>query len=75
MEELILYIARQLVDEPEAVHVRQVHGRQGPAYKLTVAPHDRGKIIGKDGRVIGAIREILDAAAARQGTHTTLDVA
>jgi len=74
MEDLILYIARLLVDEPGAVHVRQVHGRQGPIYKLTVAPHDRGKIIGKDGRIIDAIREILDAAAARQGTHVTLDV-
>jgi len=74
MEELICYIARLLVDEPDAVQVRQVHGRQGPVYKLAVAPHDRGKIIGKDGRIIDAIRELLDAAAARQGTHVTLDV-
>jgi len=74
MEDLIVYIARALVDEPEAVQVRQVHGRQGPIYKLTVAPHDRGKIIGKDGRIIDAIRELLDVAAARQGIHVTLDV-
>jgi predicted RNA-binding protein YlqC (UPF0109 family) len=74
MEELILYIARILVDEPDAVRVRQVHGRQGPIYKLTVAPGDRGKIIGKGGRIIDAIREILDAAAARQGTHVTIDI-
>lgn len=74
MEDLILYIARLLVDEPEAVQVRQVQGRQGPVYKLTVDPHDRGKIIGKDGRIIDAIREILDAAAARQGIHATLDI-
>jgi predicted RNA-binding protein YlqC (UPF0109 family) len=74
MEDLILYIARILVDEPEAVHVRQVHGRQGTIYKLTVDPHDRGKIIGKDGRIIDAIRELLDAAAARQGVRVTLDV-
>ena len=74
MEDLILYIARLLVDEPDAVNVRQIHGRQGPVYKLTVAPHDRGKIIGKDGRIIDAIRELLDVAAARQGTHVTLDI-
>lgn len=74
MEDLILYIARILVDEPEAVQVRQVHGRQGPIYKLTVDPRDRGKIIGKDGRIIDAIRELLDAAAARQGIRVTLDV-
>jgi len=74
MEELILYIARILVDEPDAVQVRQVRGRQGPIYKLTVDPNDRGKIIGKSGRIVDAIREILDAAAARQGTHVTLDI-
>lgn len=74
MEELILYIARLLVDDPESVQVRQLHGRQGLVYKLTVAPHDRGKVIGKDGRIIDAIRELLDAAAARQGAHVTLDV-
>jgi hypothetical protein len=74
MEELIVYIARTLVDEPDAVHVRQLHGRQGPIYKLAVGPHDRGKIIGKDGRIIDAIREVLNAAAARQGIHVTLDV-
>lgn len=74
MEDLILYIARLLVDEPEAVQVRQVRGRQGPVYKLSVAPHDRGKVIGKDGRIIEAIREIIGAAAARQGIHVTLDV-
>jgi len=74
MEDLILYIARQLVDQPEAVQVHQVPGRRGPVYRLSVSPKDKGKIIGKDGRIIEAIREVLDAAAARQGLHVTLDV-
>lgn len=74
MEDLILYIVRLLVDEPEAVRVHQVHGRHGPIYKLTVSPRDRGKIIGKDGRIIAAIRQVLDAAAIHQGIHVTLDV-
>jgi len=74
MEDLILYIVRLLVDDPEAVQVRQVHGRQGPVYKLSVAPRDRGKVIGKDGRIIATIRHVLDVAAARRGTHVTLDV-
>jgi|YNPBryantNP2012_1023418.scaffolds.fasta_scaffold35972_3 predicted RNA-binding protein YlqC (UPF0109 family) len=74
MEDLILYIARLLVDRPEAVQVREVRGRQGTVYRLIVHPRDRGKIIGKEGRTIEAIRAILEAAAARRGLHITLDV-
>jgi predicted RNA-binding protein YlqC (UPF0109 family) len=74
MEELILYIARQLVDDPDAVHVRQIRGRRGPIYRLSVAPNDKGKIIGKEGRIVNAIRQVLDAAAARQGVHASLDI-
>lgn len=74
MEDLILYIARQLVDHPEAVQVRQARGRKGPVYRLSVSPKDKGKVIGKDGRVIAAIRDVLDAAAARQGREVTLEV-
>jgi predicted RNA-binding protein YlqC (UPF0109 family) len=74
MEDLILYLARHLVDDPDAVRVREVRGRRGPIFKLSVASQDKGKVIGKDGRIIGAIRQIVDAAAARQGFHVTLDV-
>ncbi len=74
MEELILYIARLLVDEPEAVQVQATRGRQGMVYRLTVAPKDRGKVIGKDGRIIDAIRALLDAAAARQNVHASIDI-
>ncbi len=74
MEDLILYIARMLVDEPQAVQVRQVRGRQGSTYRISVAPSDRGKIIGKEGRIINAIRAVVDAAAARHGDHVNLDI-
>jgi len=74
MEDLIVYIARYLVDHPEDVRVHQVLGRRGSIYKLSVASDDKGKVIGKDGRIIGAIRQLLDAAAAREGVHVTLDV-
>jgi|YelNatPaOPRAMG01_1025707.scaffolds.fasta_scaffold74385_2 predicted RNA-binding protein YlqC (UPF0109 family) len=74
MEELILFIARQLVDHPEAVQVRQTRGPKGLVYRLSVSPKDKGKIIGKDGRIIAAIRDILEAAAARQGREVTLEV-
>lgn len=74
MEELILYIVCLLVDRPEAVQVREVRSRQGTVYRLIVHPRDRGKVIGKDGRTIEAVRAILEAAAARRGLHVTLDV-
>ncbi|MBN1484426.1 MAG: KH domain-containing protein [Chloroflexia bacterium] len=75
MEELIIYIARRLVDHPEQIRVHQVRGRRGPSYKLDVAPDDKGQIIGKEGRIINAIRQLVDAAAAREGIHVSLDVA
>jgi predicted RNA-binding protein YlqC (UPF0109 family) len=74
MEDLILYIARQLVDDPDAVYVRRTRGRRGPIYRLTVASEDKGQIIGKEGRIVNAIRQVLDAAVARQGLHATLDI-
>lgn len=74
MEDLILYIAQRLVDEPEAVHVERVRGRRGPIYKLSVAPNDKGKVIGKEGRVIKAIRQVAEAAAVQQGLTVTIDI-
>ncbi len=74
MEELILYIVRQLVDHPEEVQIRRVRGRRGPAYQVSVAPDDRGQVIGKEGRIIEAVRHIVEAAAARQGLRVTLDL-
>lgn len=74
MEDLIRYIARQLVDDPDAVRVRRVRGRRGPIYKLLVASDDKGQVIGKNGRIVGAIRQVLNAAAAREGQKVTLDI-
>ncbi len=74
MEDLLLYIVRLLVDRPEAVQVREVRGRQGTVYRLIVHPRDRGKVIGKEGRTIEAVRAIVEAAASRWGLNITLDV-
>jgi len=64
MEELISYIAKSLVDNPQAVEVRKVDGGRTVVYELRVAEPDRGRVIGKHGETIQAIRTLLKAAAA-----------
>ena len=66
-KELIEYIARILVDEPDKVEVTRVEGEQSTILELHVADNDMGKIIGKSGRIANAMRILLNAAAARQG--------
>ncbi|HUT54065.1 MAG TPA: KH domain-containing protein [bacterium] len=64
MEELIAYIARNLVDYPDQVEVRTVPGGRTVVYELRVAETDRGRVIGREGQTIQAIRTLLKAATA-----------
>ncbi len=61
MKELIEFIARELVEEPDAVSVRQKETRHATILKLHVASEDMGRVIGKRGRVANAMRSLLDA--------------
>ena len=70
MEDLVRYIACSLVDEPERVETVCRDER----IELKVAEPDLGKVIGRQGRTIKAMRVLLSAAAARQGQNLTLDV-
>ena len=74
MNELIEYIARALVDNPQAVEVRSAGGEDRVRLELRVAPEDMGRIIGKSGKVANAIRMMLRVAAEREGKQATLDV-
>ena len=65
MKELVEYIARSLVDNPEQVDVTQVEGERSLILELRVAPEDMGKIIGKQGRIAKAIRTVVNAAAVK----------
>ena len=65
MEELVRYVARSLVDNPDAVDVREVEGPESTIIELRVAPEDMGKVIGKQGRIAKAIRAVVKAATAR----------
>ncbi len=68
------YVARQLVDEPEAVVVESEQGRRGVMLRLHVAPDDMGKVIGKRGRVAQSIRTLVRAAGAREGVEANVDI-
>jgi len=74
MKELIEYIARALVDEPDEVNVTEVAGETTSVLELRVAQTDLGKVIGKQGRTAKAMRTILAAAATREGKRTVLEI-
>ena len=64
MKELVIYIAKALVDNPDAVSVNEVEGEQTSVIELRVAKGDLGKIIGKHGKTAQSIRTILSAPTA-----------
>lgn len=68
------YLARTLVDEPEAVEISQSQWRQRVSLNLSVAPNDMGKVIGRKGRTAQAIRTVVRAAGARDGLDTFVDI-
>lgn len=74
MRELVEFIAKALVDHPEAVQVRQVDGERTIVIELKVDPSDMGKVIGKQGRIANALRMVVKAAAARTGKRVTVEI-
>ena len=65
MEELVRFIARSLVDHPDAVEVKTVEGAESIILELRVAPEDMGTVIGNQGRIAKAVRSVVKAATAR----------
>ena len=74
MKELIEYIAKALVDEPDQVLVSEVTGDQTSVLELKVAKEDLGKVIGKQGRSARAMRTILSAASTKLKKRTVLEI-
>ncbi len=74
LKELVSFIAKSLVDNPDQVEVTEVAGEQTAVLELKVAPEDLGKIIGKQGRTAKAIRTILSAAAAKMKKRAVLEI-
>jgi predicted RNA-binding protein YlqC (UPF0109 family) len=74
MEELIAFIARSLVDQPDEVKVSVNEEEDTFTVELAVAPDDLGKVIGKQGRTARAMRSILAAAAAKENKRSRLEI-
>lgn len=74
LKELVEYIAKSLVDNPDDVQVTEVGGEQTVVYELRVAKEDLGKVIGKQGRTARAIRTILSAASTKLKKRSVLEI-
>jgi uncharacterized protein len=74
LRELVVYMARSLVDQPDAVQVSEVEGEQTSVLELRVAKEDLGKVIGKQGRTARAMRTVLSAASTKLRKRSVLEI-
>jgi uncharacterized protein len=74
MKQLIEYMAKALVDQPDKVVIKEIAGEKTLIYELRVGEGDLGKIIGKEGRTAKAMRSIISAAAMKQGKRAQLEI-
>ena len=75
MEDLLAYLARALVDDPDAVEVEGFEEDDGTiVLELRVAPEDAGKVIGRGGRTIAALRTVVKASSVKEGRRVLVDV-
>ena len=74
MKELIEYVVKTLIDHPEDLSIAEIEGERTIVYELRCHPEDVGKVIGKSGKTVGAIRTLLSTVAARQNKRAMLEV-
>lgn len=74
MKELVEFIVRSLVDNPDKVMLEEVEGEKTTVIELRVDPSDLGKVIGKQGRTARSIRTILNAAGIKKGKRVVLEI-
>lgn len=74
MRELVEYIAKSIVNAPDDVQVTEEEDEQGIMLKLQVADDDKGRVIGKQGRIAEAMRTLIRVKAAKAGIRATLEI-
>jgi hypothetical protein len=74
MKELVEFIAKSIVNAPDRVEVTEEQSEQGITLKLKVADDDKGRVIGKQGRIAEAMRTLIRVKAAKTGTRATLEI-
>ncbi|MDL2269396.1 KH domain-containing protein [Desulfosarcina sp. OttesenSCG-928-G17] len=74
METLIAFIAQKLADSPDQVEVKTIEGDPDAVIQVKVAKADRGKIIGRQGRTVRALRTLINAASAKTQNRTVLEI-
>ena len=72
--ELVGYLVQNIVDHPDEVEVEEFYDDIGVVYGVRVHPDDVGRVIGREGRVAGALRNLAKAAATKIGTHVTVEI-
>jgi hypothetical protein len=74
MKDLLIYLAKALVDNPDDVQVEVIEGERSVILQLKVNPEDIGKVIGKQGRIAQALRTLVKAAATKQGKNAIVEI-
>jgi uncharacterized protein len=74
MKELVQFLARHLVNNPDVVEVNEAHGNTTSVLELRVAKEDLGRVIGKQGRTVNSLRTILNAVASRTNRKVVLEI-
>jgi len=74
VKDILEFVARYLVDNPDEVKVESLEGQRAIILQLSVAPEDMGKIIGRNGRVAKALRTLVGAAAVRDGRSAIVEI-
>ena len=74
MKDLLMYLTKAIVDIPDEVTISEVEGEKAVIYEIRVAESDKGKVIGKHGRIINAIRTIVRAAGVKDGKKVQIEL-